>query len=1179
MGKLDELVFKLSADISKFEQGLNKASAQMSEFGAGAEKKMSKVAVAVGAAAAATVAGVGKAIFEIGKVGSGYEASMSQVAATMGIAADKGDASFAMLSAAAEEAGRTTMFSASQAADALNYLALAGYDAEKSVETLPKVLDLAAAGGLDLAYATDLVTDNMSALGLEMDYLDTFIDQMAVTSQKSNTSVGQLGEAIKTVGGTAKDMAGGTTELNQVLAILADNGIKGSEAGTKLRNILLDMTPTTADAAAAFEQIGLSTYDAEGNLRSMEDVFADINKGLENMTSEEKTGWINKVFNKADLAAVNALLGTSDERWQELTMSIEDADGAASQMAKTMADNLQGDLNEFKSALEGVAIQIYASLVEPFRSAAEAGTEALRELSEELAKPKMKAALDTIASGFSSLIEMILNIVTAVIPKLVSGAAVVIDILNVCLTVLSPLIEGLSFMVENLDLVAAALIPLTVGIGLYVVAIKGLNIDLAMTAKASGGMIAAFKAKIAIVKKSTLAVLANTAAFLASPIGWITVGVAALAAGIVYLVKRMNEQTEESKRLNDENQKLLDGTNALVDSVKKTGTAFDEKISSMEAEVAVSRNLLATIDEMSAKEEKTEGDKRRLAATVELLNESMGETVLVYDAENDALSETVANIEELISKREEQARAAAAQERAIEIAKEQIGVEQQLHDVRMQMVAWHEALQEGTITQKEYQQAIEDLGGQQVDLIHTQNKLADSMEFVTNIVVDSMEEITEASDKMASAAEVNARKGVAAFEFMSEAQQKAIAELAKEYKTLEAAATNMFAAMSDESDISVTDMTGNLLENQRVVGEWANNIEELAKRGIDDGLLETLRGAGPEAAGHVKALVEASDDELVALNVAFRSGGETAINALAAAFGVDYSVANEARLLAERTDESLTKALEEANFYKKGEYVAEGLANGIRAKTEEAVRAARQLAAEVEQAAKTQFQERSPSRVFARIGENVVKGFAVGVEKLSYLASDAVDGVFGSLGENVIKDFSKGVEKFSSLANDTVDNVFGKLGGAAEKRLPSFSRLGENVVKGFAKGVEKMSGLANDAISDVFGSLNDVDVKIDLSVDAAIGNISQKVKTPFMKGLKDVKNIQDTPDVAQKETAKNCPSCKHSESEKTLSNINNFNFYGLTVRDDRDIDTIAAKVEQALTKKFRNTSVAKGVRA
>ena len=136
---------------------------------------------------------------------------------------------YSQLRSFAMEMGATTAFSATEASNALNYMALAGYDAETSMAMLPNVLNLAAAGGIDLASASDMVTDAQSALGLTLDETSVMVDQMAMAASKSNTSVAQLGEAFLTVGGTAKNLAGGTTELSTMLGVLADNGIKGSE--------------------------------------------------------------------------------------------------------------------------------------------------------------------------------------------------------------------------------------------------------------------------------------------------------------------------------------------------------------------------------------------------------------------------------------------------------------------------------------------------------------------------------------------------------------------------------------------------------------------------------------------------------------------------------------------------------------------------------------------------------------------------------------------------------------------------------------------------------------------------------------------------------------------------------------------------------------------------------------
>ena len=201
---LFKLMATIGIDSSEFNKGIEKAKGSTNNL-AGFIKKVG-IAAAVGK--------IGKASIDMGMTKEEIEG---------------GSDSFKLLEKAAKEAGATTQFSATESAEALNYLALAGYDAEGAVKMLPKVLNLAAAGGMDLASASDMVTDSMSALGIETKDADKFIDQMAKTSQKSNTNVAQLGEAILTVGGTAKVLKGGTAELNAQLGILADNGIKSAK--------------------------------------------------------------------------------------------------------------------------------------------------------------------------------------------------------------------------------------------------------------------------------------------------------------------------------------------------------------------------------------------------------------------------------------------------------------------------------------------------------------------------------------------------------------------------------------------------------------------------------------------------------------------------------------------------------------------------------------------------------------------------------------------------------------------------------------------------------------------------------------------------------------------------------------------------------------------------------------
>lgn len=313
---------------------------------------------------------VSGALREAVEAGMAFDASISDVAATMGTTVD----ALSDLRGFALDMGATTAFTADQAAQALNYMALAGYDAETSMSMLPNVLNLAAAGGLELASASDMVTDAQSALGLSLEQTTQLVDEMAMASTKTNTSVGQLGEAILTVGGTAKFLAGGTEELSQVLGVLADNSIKGAEGGTKLRNIILSLSSPTADAAKQLEALGVSVFDAGGSMRRFSEIFPDLQRSLSSLTDQEQIDALSKIFNTRDIAAAQALLGTTAERWNTLEIAINGASGAAEKMAETRLDNLAGDLTLLRSAAEGARIAFSDSLTPALREVTQIGT-------------------------------------------------------------------------------------------------------------------------------------------------------------------------------------------------------------------------------------------------------------------------------------------------------------------------------------------------------------------------------------------------------------------------------------------------------------------------------------------------------------------------------------------------------------------------------------------------------------------------------------------------------------------------------------------------------------------------------------------------------------------------------------------------------------------------------------
>lgn len=426
VNKTQAQLYKLENALADTENALDDTGDSLDEAGDSALKFGDVLkANIIGDAIVSGIKKLGSALLGFAKdsvnAGMQFDASMSQVAATMGVSVE----SIEDLRDTALEMGSTTKFTATEAADALNYMALAGYDAQTSMGMLPTVLNLAAAGGMDLASASDMITDSQTALGLSLKETTTLVDQMAKTASSSNTSVAQLGEAILTVGGTANYMAGGTEQIAAVLGVLADNSIKGEEGGTKLRNIILSLAAPTDKGAAALDKLGVSIFDAEGKMRDFSDIFPELKEAMSGLTEQKQIEAISQIFNSRDIAAVNALMGTSVERWNELGIAISGSAGAAEQMADTQMDNLTGDVTLFKSALEGAQVAVSDQLNPALREFVQSATAGLSEITES---GQLAEWVNNLINGFHELLPAITGVTTAMIAyKTASAISGVVD--------------------------------------------------------------------------------------------------------------------------------------------------------------------------------------------------------------------------------------------------------------------------------------------------------------------------------------------------------------------------------------------------------------------------------------------------------------------------------------------------------------------------------------------------------------------------------------------------------------------------------------------------------------------------------------------------------------------------------------------------------------------------------
>lgn len=435
-----ELNAKLGLNSSEFNTGIKNAKEDAGSFASSFSGVIKKVVTGVAAfkAASAAVKAFTGFMKQSVQAGMGFDSSMSKVAATMGMnmaeihdPASQAAKDFEQLRDFAKEMGRTTMFTAQQSADALQYMALAGYDVKESMNMLPTVLDLAAAGSMDLARASDMVTDAQTAFGMTADRTKLMVDEMAKTASTTNTSVEQLGDAFLTVGALAQELNGGFVtmadgstvavdgiqELEIALGAMANSGIKGSEAGTHMRNMIMKLTSPTKEGTEALEALGVSVFDAGGQMRSLSDIFGDLSGAMGNLTQAQKLNVISDLFNARDLASAEALLRAVSSDWDAIGAGIVNAEGAASKMSEMQMDNLTGAMMYFQSAMEGAKIALSDRLTPALTDFAKFGTSAISDLTAAFEDGGLEGLVDKLDDVFSEGLDLIIG----KIPDFMSG--------------------------------------------------------------------------------------------------------------------------------------------------------------------------------------------------------------------------------------------------------------------------------------------------------------------------------------------------------------------------------------------------------------------------------------------------------------------------------------------------------------------------------------------------------------------------------------------------------------------------------------------------------------------------------------------------------------------------------------------------------------------------------------
>ena len=436
------LKFDTSIDSKGFQSGID-------GIGSIAEKGLK----ATGAILAGTATAIGAIGAASVKVGSDFEASMSKVAAISGATGDDLKA----LTDKAKEMGATTKFSASESADALQYMAMAGWKTEDMLNGLEGIMNLAAASGEDLATTSDIVTDALTAFGLSAEDSTHFADVLAQASSNANTNVGMMGETFKYVAPVAGALGYTAEDTALAIGLMANSGIKASQAGTSLRSVMSRMAKPTKEVQGAMDKLGVSLTDSNGNMKSLNEVMGDLRNGFAGLSEAEAAEMAAALGGQEAMSGLLAIVNASDDDFDKLSDAIYSCDGAAKRMADTMNDNLQGQITILKSGLEGLGISLYENMEAPLKEVVKEAQNMVQQLQDAFDNGGLDEVVSTVGDIFAQIVE-----------KAASAAP---DLIDVASDMIQSFLTGIN---NNLPEIASAGVGIVTSLGSALIENTGL---------------------------------------------------------------------------------------------------------------------------------------------------------------------------------------------------------------------------------------------------------------------------------------------------------------------------------------------------------------------------------------------------------------------------------------------------------------------------------------------------------------------------------------------------------------------------------------------------------------------------------------------------------------------------------------------------------------------------------
>lgn len=1008
-GSDGSVVIKIDGDDSGFQEALGNVGTIAQKAGKVAAAAVAGTGTLLTAAAAAAV-----------NVGMSFEASMSNVAALSGATGDE----LQLLTDTTKEMGATTQFSATQAADALSYMALAGWDAQQSVDALPGVLDLAASSGMDLASASDMVTDYLSAFGMEAKDSTYFADLLAYAQGNADTTAAGLGEAYKNCAANMHAAGQDVETTTSLLSMLANQGLKGSEAGTALAAVMRDLTAKMEDGAIKIGDTSVKVMDANGNYRDMTDILQDVSDATNGMGDAEKAAALSSTFTSDSIKGLNMILNAGVDEAAAFEEELRNSTGTASNMADTMNDNLKGRITEMGSALEGVGIQCYEAMEGPLKRGVESATKSIGKLSDEMSNGKLRNSTEKIAEGFGKIVEKAGELTEKALPAVVNGFADVVDRGEEVVSVAGSVAAGYAAFKTTTKFI----LPLAKGWKAASAAAEAYTIRLLACTNAgvifngklttTQAIVGALTGKINLATAAQEAWAAITAVVnpyvaLATAISAVTVGIGLYLSAQETEIEKAYEEAEAAEADRKAYEDLL--------------TARQNSINNSMAEID---NVELLIDRFQSLTDATgrvkEGtDKYAEAkALAKQINAVAPGAIEDLDTENGKYLQVCKSVDLLIAKKRLEAMIDANQESYTEAIQKKADAEQAYADAKA-------AAAEARIA---YEKAEEEASAHSTTSLADDYaiKAADAKEYMESLESAAKEKGTKLSEYYQTIAEQNDM--IAASE-SDDIETVKNAMIDYESTIVEFTGKNAAACLQQMQDNNavLANKKSNLAEGMAVTQEEINAAQsaadqqtQIAAQGIND-MIQAVRSKSSDAKEAQKSINDAMLDAVGELEEPLSAESAQAVA------------------------ESIMRMQVEANGAETvGQNFAEGYYEGLFSNLGIADDVAAQIVTDAIKAAKSAQDSNSPSRVMHSVGGDFADGYVEGIsEKQDSAALPA-----SALAQNAISAVQ------NSLVNlPIIGNLFSSL-------------LGSGISGGAYAATGAASGVGVDAVSSAQASLS-----------------------------------------------------------------------------------------------------------